>query len=204
MRKKIEILEEKLVKASKTELSRLSQQINKDPELYQMLVSPMEDIPQYHYLYSSGLPHLGQHSLFDVIQYMLNYEYHPNFYFSKVGYEFTGFVVYTDNGTVINDIKMASFKDDRKQTNPILAKDLIEFVLVMAPYRSVIEWLVDPKNDKATRQYNAVLDRKGLNWKSVRNGKMIKYVVQGFKTQTPTKLKPSARILLRHGTNCQR
>jgi hypothetical protein len=183
----MEVLEEKLVKASKMEISRLSQQINKDPELYQMLVSPMEDIPQYHYLYSSGLPHLGQHSLFDVIQYMLNYEHHPNFYFSKVGYEFTGFVVYTDNGTVINDIKMASFKDDRKQTNPILAKDLIEFVLVMAPYRSVIEWLVDPKNDKAIRQYSAILDRKGLNWKSVKNGKMIKYVIQGFKTQIPTK-----------------
>jgi hypothetical protein len=187
MRKKMEILKEKLVKADKVEISRLSQQINRDPELRRMLASPMEKIPQYHYLYSSGLRHLGQHSLFDVIQYMLNYEHHPNFYFSKVGYEFTGFVVYTDNGTIINDIKMASFKDDRKQTNPIFAKDLIEFVLVMVPYRSVIEWLVDPKNDKAIHQYNALLDRKGLNWRSHRDGKMIKYVVQGFKAQTPAK-----------------
>jgi hypothetical protein len=181
----MEPLEEKLGKADKAEISRLSQQINENPELHKMLASPMEDIPQYHYLYSSGLPHLGQNSIFDVIQYLFNYERHPNFYFSKVGYDFTGFVVYTDNGTVINDIKMASFKDDRKQANPVFAKDLIEFVLVMAPYRIVIEWLVDPKNDKAIRQYNAILDRKGLNWKSVKNGKMIKYVVQGFKTQTP-------------------
>jgi hypothetical protein len=32
MRKKVEILEEKLVQVTKTEINRLSQQISKDPE----------------------------------------------------------------------------------------------------------------------------------------------------------------------------
>jgi hypothetical protein len=188
MRKKIEILEEKLVRADKIEIGRLSRQISKDPELRRMLTSPMETIPQYRYLYSSGLRHLGQHSLFDAIRFMLEYEHRPNFYFSKIGNEFTGFVVYTDNGTFINDIKMASFKDDRKQTNPMFAKDLIEFVLEMATQRSSIEWFVDPENTKAIHQYNALLDRKGLNWKSAKDGKMIKYVVQGFKTPSPAQI----------------
>jgi hypothetical protein len=181
MYKKVEILEEKLVPANKVEIGRLGQQINKNPEINRMLTSPMEEIPQYRYLYSSVLSHLGQHSLFDAIRFMIEYEHRPNFYFSKVGNEFTGFVVYTDNGKVINDVKMASFKDDRLQTNPVLAKDLIEFVLDMAPQRESIEWYVEPKNKKAIQQYDVLLSRKNLNWKKLPNGKMIKYVVQGFK-----------------------
>jgi hypothetical protein len=181
MRKKIEILEEKLARADKVEISRLSRQINKDPELRRMIASPMEEIPQYHYLYTSESHYLGSYTLFDVIQFMLDHEHRANLYFSKIGNEFTGFIVYEDNGKIINSVKMASFKDDRKQANPMLAKDLIEFALEMAPRRSAIEWHVDPKNAKAIRQYNAILDRKGLNWKNFRDGKMIKYVVQGFK-----------------------
>jgi hypothetical protein len=178
----MEILEEKLVRATKTEIIRLSQQINKDPELHRMLVSPMRDIPQYHYLWSSESAFMGDYSLFDAIRIMLNYERHRNLYLSKIGNEFTGLVVYTDNGRVIDKIKIASFKDDRKQTNPMLAKDLIEFVLEMAPNRDAIEWYVDPENIKAIRQYNILLDQKGFNWKSGKDGKMIKYTVQGFKT----------------------
>jgi hypothetical protein len=45
MRKQVEILEEKLIRASKVEISRLYQQINKDPELHRMAVSPMKEIP---------------------------------------------------------------------------------------------------------------------------------------------------------------
>jgi hypothetical protein len=174
-------LEEKLERATKAEIARLSQQMAKDPELRRMLATPMEEIPQYRYLYSSILRHLGQHSLFDAIQFMFDYEHRPNLYFSKIGNEFTGFVVYTDNGRLINDIKIASFKDDRIQTNPILAKDLIEFVLDMVPQREVIEWYVDPENKKAIQQYDALLDRKKIDWKKSRDGKMIVYAVQGFK-----------------------
>jgi hypothetical protein len=181
MRKKVEILEEKLVQASKVEVDRLSQQINMNSELRRMLASPMDEIPQYHYLYSSILRHLGQHSLFDAIRFMIEYEHRPNFFFSKVGNEFTGFVVYADNGKVINDVKMASFKDDRLQANSVFAKDLIGFFLDMAPNRDAIEWFVDPENIKAIRQYDVLLNQKGLNWKRLKDGKMIKYVVQGFK-----------------------
>jgi ribosomal protein S18 acetylase RimI-like enzyme len=188
MRKKMEILEEKLERVTKVEISRLNQQILTDTELKRMLVTPMEDIPQYRYLYSSEMWAYGKHSLFDTIKYLFEYERRPNIYFSKIGNKFTGFIVYEDNGRIIDRIKMASFKDDRKQTNPILAKDLIEFVLEMASQRQFIEWYVDPANKKAIQQYDALLNRKNLNWKSVKDGKMIKYVVQGFKTQTPTKI----------------
>jgi hypothetical protein len=181
MRKKVEILKEKLVRADKIEIGRLSRQISKDPELRRMLASPMKDIPQYHYLWSSESAFMGDYSLFDAIRIMFDYERHRNLYLSKIGNEFTGLVVYTDNGRVIDKIKIASFKDDRTQTNPMFAKDLIEFVLEMAPQRSSIEWFVDPENTKAIHQYNALLDRKGLNWKSHKDGKMIKYIVQGFK-----------------------
>jgi hypothetical protein len=182
MRKKTEILEEKLVRADKIEIGRLSRRMAKDPALYRMLASPMKDIPQYRYLWSSESAFMGDYSLFDAIKIMLNYERHRNLYLAKIGNEFTGLVVYTDNGRVIDKIKVASFKDDSKQMNPILAKDLIEFVLEMATNRDAIEWYVDPENVKAIRQYNVLLDQKGFNWKSGRDGKMIKYTVRGFKT----------------------
>jgi hypothetical protein len=150
-----------------------------DPELKRMLTTPMKDIPQYKYLYN--MPEFGQHCLFDALQ-LFDYEHRQNFYFSKIGYKFTGFIVYEDTGRFISGVKMASFKDDSKQTNPVLAKDLIEFVLDIAPQRQAIEWYVDSKNTNAIRQYNAVLGRKELNWKSAKDGKMIKYTVQGSKT----------------------
>jgi hypothetical protein len=181
MYKKVEILEEKLVRADKIELDRLSREISKNSELRRMLVSPMKEIPQYHYLWSSESAFMGDYSLFDAIEIMLKYERHRNLYLSKIGNEFTGLVVYTDNGRVIDKIKIASFKDDRMRANPMFAKDLIEFVLEMAPKRDSIEWYVDPENTRAIRQYNALLDRKGFNWKSERDGKTIKYTVQGFK-----------------------
>jgi hypothetical protein len=181
MREKVEVLEEKLEKVTNLEISRLSQQILKDPELRRMLATPMEEIPQYRYLYSSEMWAYGKHNLFDTIKYLFEYERRPNIYFSKIGNEYTGFIVYEDNGRFIDRIKMASFRDDRKQANPMLAKDLIEFVLEMSPHRNSIEWTVDPDNKKAIQQYNALLDKKGFNWKSSKDGKMIKYVVQGFK-----------------------
>jgi hypothetical protein len=179
MRKKVEILEEKLVKATKSEIARLSQKMVEDPELNRMLSTPMRNIPQYQYLYND--PAFDQHPLFDAIR-LFDMEHRANFYFSKISNEFTGFIVYEDDGKNISGIKMASFKDDRKQTNPILAKDLIEFVLEMSPQRQFIEWYVDPANKRAIQQYDALLNRKEMNWKSYKNGKMIKYVVQGFKT----------------------
>jgi len=180
MYKEVKVLEEKLEKVTQLEFNRLSQQISSDDELRRMLITPMEEIPQYRYLYSSGLRHLGQHSLFDALQFMFEYEHRANFYFSKIGNKFTGFIVYQDNGKIINSIKMASFKDDKTQTNPILAKDIIEFILDMASQRDTIEWYVDSENKKAIQQYNALLTRKGLNWKSGKDGKMIKYVVQRY------------------------
>jgi hypothetical protein len=178
MYKKPESLEEKLVKATKLEIARLSRKMAEDPELRWMLSTPMRDIPQYQYLYND--PAYDQHPLFDAIR-LFDYEHRPNFYFSKIGNEFTGFLVYEDNGRVIDRIKMASFKNDRKQTNPVLAKDLIEFVLDKASQRDSIEWRVDPANKKAIQQYDAVLTKKELNWKSYKDGKMIKYVVKGYK-----------------------
>jgi hypothetical protein len=163
MRIEYAVLEEKLVKANKVEIGWLSRQISKDPELYQMLMSPMEKIPQYHYQYSSESHYLGSYSLLDTIRFMIDREHRANLYFSKIGLGFTGFIVYEDNGKVINHVKMASFRDDRKQTNPAFAKDLIEFVLEMAPRRDTIEWLVDPANTEAICQYNALLDRKNFN-----------------------------------------
>jgi hypothetical protein len=175
-----ESLEEKLERATKTEFSRLSRQMTEDPELNRMLTTPMRDLPQYQYLYND--PTLDQHPLWDALR-LFDYEQQTGkikFFFSKTGNKFTGFLVYQDDGRFIRYIKTASFKDDRKQTNFNLAKDLIEFVLDMAPQREAIEWLVDPKNSNAIRQYNALLDRKGFNWKSVKDGKFIKYTVKGL------------------------
>jgi hypothetical protein len=181
MRIESDPLTEKLVRVDKTEINRLVQQMSKNIELNQMLASPMESIPQYYYLYSSESAYLGSHSLLDIIRYMAEYEHQPNLYFSKIGSGFTGFLVYKDDGKVIKHIKMASFKDDRKQANPVLAKDIIEFVLDMAGQRKTIEWLVDPNNTKAMRQYDLLLSRKKLNWEKSKDGKMIKYSVHGYK-----------------------
>jgi hypothetical protein len=172
-------LEEKLVRASKGEIANLSMAMSKNPELRRMLATPMGQIPQYHYLYSSESDYLRDSALFDVISYLLDYEHRSNLYFSKIGNEFTGFIVYEDNGLVIDRIKMASFRNDRTQTNPMLAKDLIEFVLEMALKRDSIEWFVAPENIQAIRQYNALLDRRGFNWTSARDGRMVKYIVRG-------------------------
>jgi hypothetical protein len=180
-------LEEKLVRSSKGEIASLRMAMSKNPELCRMLTTPMGKIPQYHYLYSSESDYLRDRALFDVISYLLDYEHRSNLYFSKIGNEFTGFIVYEDNGRVIDRIKMASFRDDHTQTNPMFAKDLIEFVLEMAPKRESIEWYVAPENIRAIRQYNALLDRRGFNWTSARGGRMIKYIVRGIKAGCPSR-----------------
>ena len=108
MRIEYAVLEEKLVKATKVEIARLSQKMARDPELNRMLATPMRNIPQYRYLYND--PVFDQHSLLDALR-LFDFERRPNFYFSKIGNEFTGFIVYEDNGKVINRIKMASTKE---------------------------------------------------------------------------------------------
>jgi hypothetical protein len=177
MYKKPEPLEEKLERATKAEIGRLSRQMAEDPELKRMLTTPMRDVPQYQYLYSD--PIYDQHPLRDAIGLFIA-EGRQHFYFSKVGNKFTGFIIYEDDGRVVHHVKTASFKDDRIQTNLVLAKDLIEFVLEMVPQRDAVEWLVDPKNEKAIRQYNALLDRKGFDWRVVKDGRFIKYTVTGM------------------------
>jgi hypothetical protein len=86
MYKETKILEEKLERATTAQIARLSQQIAKDPELRRMLTTPMGEIPQYQYLYT--LKQFNQHCLFDAIQ-LFDMEHRPNFYFSKIGNEFT-------------------------------------------------------------------------------------------------------------------
>lgn len=181
MRKDTNYLKEKLEPVTGSEMRKLNNQITRDPELKRMLTTRMEEIPQYYYLYTSESPYLGWYGLLSFINFLFVNEHRANLYFSKSGNKFTGFVVYEDNGKVIDRIKMASFLDDDLRTNPVLVKDLIEFILDKAPKRQSIEWLVDPQNSQAIRQYNAILNRRGLQWycgKS-KGGGLIKYVVKG-------------------------
>jgi hypothetical protein len=137
----------------------------------------MEDIPEYHYLYPHGSPE-GAFSLIQVFDIFLNHELRKNFYFSRIGNRFTGFLIYEDTGKIIDKVKMASFY---KKGDLSLTKDLINFLLDKAGRRDRIDWTVDPNNTGALLQYNKLLDSRRLNWRSFPERGFVHYVVQGFK-----------------------
>lgn len=179
MRKDINCLKEKLEPASEIEIKRLINSFDENPELKRMLTTPMGKIPQYRFLFSDEMADImEQHPLLDLLR-LFNYERRRNFFFSKSGDNFTGFIVYEDNGKIISDLKTASFYDDKLRSNISLARDLINFILDKTAQRQLIEWLVYPKNSQAICQYNRILDERGFQWKCVKSGSMLKYIVKG-------------------------
>jgi len=179
-------LNEKLEPATERQFDLLQKQIDSDPETARMLTSPMEDIPQYKWLYyelyddlerMNGIivKKMSLYAVMSILGKLLNLE------FSKSGNLFTGFLSYKENGKEITAIKMASFKDDSKSPNPVLAADLFGFLDREIKKRTLISWLVHKANKKAAAQYDKLLDGKNFIWSKSesKNGGLWLYTVTG-------------------------
>jgi hypothetical protein len=175
-------LQEKLEPATKQQFALLQKQIDADPELRRMLTTPMEEIEQYKWLYFNMYEFPDNISLFDaLIGFFAFFKKYP-LLFSKSGNKFTGFVFYKEEGRSIAAIKAASFYDDTKKANPVLAFDLINFVEKSIPYYDKIVWKAHINNKRAIQQYDASLEKKGLVYTKLpdrKNKNMVAYTVTG-------------------------
>jgi len=165
IRERKETLNEELLPATKDQMKLLKKQIDSDPELAKMLNSAMSDIPQYKWVFHSErqLPLLRDSSLYDALLFLSIYP-KIKLYLSKAGSKFTGFLAYKDTGTEILSMKTASFKDDKRNSNPVLANDLLNFLKAMLPKRSKIEWLAEVPNKTALAQYDKLLNNSNYLW----------------------------------------
>jgi len=172
---------EKLEVANQRQFDLLKKQIESDPETKRMLTSPLSSIPQYRWLYrgESQYALVEEHSLFDAILLFVLAK-KLKVLFSKVGNKFIGFLAYKEDGTEITKIKMASFLDDTKKTNPALAVDLSGFLKKEISKRTKIQWVADNDNKKAISQYDALLNKDRYVWnKAKANDGMVIYTVTG-------------------------
>jgi hypothetical protein len=154
-------LDEKLERATRQQFDLLQKQIDSDPETARMLTPVMRDVPQYQWLWSG---YEGDHSLFDGLRFIGLFENKYELFFSKAGSKFTGFLAYEDTGREISKIKIASFLDDKKRSNPSLAVDLIKFIEQQIPHREKISWRASVYNDYANRQYVDLLNKRKFIW----------------------------------------
>jgi hypothetical protein len=136
--------EEKLVRATDAEFDLLQDQMLENPKLNKQLSTPLEDLPQYKYLYNQD--YVGALSLFDVLDIIGRREKKATLYFSKAGSAFTGFVAYTDNGKIINNLKIASFYDDQVKANRQMADDLKMFIGDKMKNHELITWEAEKEN----------------------------------------------------------
>jgi hypothetical protein len=139
-----EPFQEKLVPATDSEFNRLQAEIAKNPKLKKQLDTPLDDLPQYKYLYNQD--YVGRMTLFGILDIIGRKEKKSTLYFSKAGNNFTGFIVYVDNGRVIDKIKMASFYDDAAKANRQMADDLKAFIGEKMKTHAMITWEAEKEN----------------------------------------------------------
>ena len=173
------VLEEKLEPADKKQFELLKKQMTVNPELNKMLSTPMEDIPQYFWLYDREdiYQNIKVMPLYNVLAALAA---SPKIIleFSKTGEQFSGFISYQSKGMEITAIKIASFHDNGIKANPVLAADLIGFLNREMPKRTKIEWLAHKDNKEAVAQYDKALGNKFIWFKEPsKDGKMWIYSV---------------------------
>lgn len=172
---------EKLEPATKEQFDLLQKQIDSDPETARMLASPMNEIPQYFWLYYDETDYAGEHCLFDILKFLaFSKRVKVTVLFSKAGKVFTGFLMYKENGREISAMKMASFIDDKRKANSVLAADLVGFVEKEISKRTKIEWKT-AKQNSANGQYEKLLNGKKFIWSRAdsKTGRMWVYTVTG-------------------------
>jgi hypothetical protein len=167
-------LEEKLEPGTPRQLELLQKQVDSDPETSRMLTPLIRDVPQYQWLVPDS--YIDYHSLLDVLKFLVFVEKKGKLFFSKTGDKFTGFLVYIDDGREISGIKMASFFDDEKRSNLVIAADLVNFIDKNISQREKIEWEVDVLNKKAISQYERLLNKRKFIWSKGKNQKARRWV----------------------------
>jgi len=181
IKEKKQPFEEKLEPATKQHFDLIQKQIDSDPEFKRMLTSPMKEIPQYYWLYSEiKYSLIYDISVFSAVKIL--YELKMSVLFSKIGNKITGFIAYKESDRNIVDIKIASFFDDGKKSNPMLAADLINFVEKEILCRDKIIWVADEKNKRANDQYVQLLNQRKFVWsreKDKQRNYMWVYTVTG-------------------------
>jgi hypothetical protein len=160
-------LGEKLELATRRQFDLLQKQVDSDPETNRMLTPLIRDVPQYRWLVPDS--YIDYHSLLDVLKFLVFIEKRGKLFFSKTGDKFTGFLVYVDDGRNIIGIKTASFFDDERKSNVVLAVDLIKFINKNISQRERIEWEVDIQNTWVINQYERLLNKQKFFWSRAKN-----------------------------------
>ena len=177
-------LREKFEACSKEQLELLQDQIDQNPETNRMLTTPMREIPQYRWIFGEELQQSGlrDSTLAQAIAYFSAGYPRVKLFFSKAGTLFTGFLVYAEQGTIIDNIKMASFKEASKP-NPVLVSDLLVFIKKEATQKSKIEWLADKENLHAVSQYDRFLAKNKILFTRTesKSRKLWVYTVTGIR-----------------------
>jgi len=175
-------LNEKLERATKQHFNIIKKQMNSDLEFRRMLNTPMEKIPQYYWLYSETDGLEGSFPLVVVLEAFS--KTNVSLLFSRIGDKITGFIAYKETPKEITRIKIASFLDDTKKSNPSLAADLINFVDKEIASRDKITWVANEGNKTTNDQYVRLLKSKNFKWSREKDPKrtyMWVYTVIGKK-----------------------
>ena len=172
------IIREKLEKATDAQFKLLKKQIDSDPEAKRLLTTPMENIPQYKWLYHELYNDLEKKYSISVrkmslLELLQSLERLIILMFSKAGSTFTGFLAYNEDGAEIKAIKTASFKDVKLRSNTVLASDLINFIEREIQRRTRITWLAHKENKEVVDQYDTLLKAKKFNWSKATEEKLF-------------------------------
>jgi hypothetical protein len=109
-----------------------------EPELQRMLTIPIGEIDQYKWFADDSTAR--EFGLFDILETLFHKVRSNPLLLSKAGNKFTGFIFYKEIGKSITGVKMASFYDDTRKPNHILAADLINFIKPELPRHDKIVW----------------------------------------------------------------
>jgi hypothetical protein len=149
-------LEERLIPATRQEFDNLKAQIDAIPEIKKQLNTPLDELPQYRFLYTQASDFVGRFGLYDLLDYIANKEQKATVLFSKAGNEFLGFIAYIDDGKTISGIKMASFLNDEEKAALVMTRDLKKFLIDEIRTHDSITWSAYYKNTANTQYQKAI------------------------------------------------
>ena len=144
----VDVLEEKLDPAVKKQLKLLKKQMAADPELKRMLSSPMEDIPQYYFLYKPYDTYRFARcfSLYQGLEFLALGK--VKIEFIKEGKNFIGFIAYREDKDLINQVIKGSFKEASEEVEADLMSRFDAFVKRSLLKKKKVCWYVDKQNSK--------------------------------------------------------
>ena len=160
--------------AGKREYNNLLVQMKQNPKLYQMLNTPINEIPKYQFL--TDTPFLKNATVMQIIKVTMEFPAVESYFVKTPKGLYIGFIainiIIEDGKQVVNDVKTFSFGLDNEADENQMYKDLPAFLDKCLTKYGKVSWMAIVGN-KANRAYEIYTKRhKGIISK---NGKYIRY-----------------------------